>query len=276
MIVTLLTDFGLVDHYAGVMRGVLMGTDPEIRVVDLTHEIAPGRIDEGAFALLAAYLYFPRGTVHVAVVDPGVGSARRAIVVEAAEQYFVGPDNGLFSYVLEREAEARAVEVTNSQYFRQPLSTTFHGRDLFAPVGAALARGVRPEELGPPLPSPTRLAPLRPLAGVDGGLQGRILHVDRFGNCITSVSVDDLVSGNDRVRVRAGGRDVATFRRHYTGAPAGDPFLIWGSTGFLEISLNGGSAAAALGLAAGDGVEVAVMAGGGANGTIVDAGEHQK
>ena len=255
MIVTLLTDFGLADHYVGVMKGVVLGVDARIRVVDLTHGIEPGAIEAGAFALLSAYPYFPTGTVHVAVVDPGVGSDRRVMVVAAAGQYFLGPDNGLFSYLLEREPEARVFEVTTARFTRQPRSSTFHGRDLFAPVGAALATGILPEELGPPLATPVRLAPLRPEPTPEGALRGRIVHVDRFGNCITSFTRADLPDASERVSVRAGDTWISALRRHYAGAHAGSPFLIWGSTGFLEISMDGASAAAKLGVRTGDVVE---------------------
>jgi S-adenosyl-L-methionine hydrolase (adenosine-forming) len=256
MIVTLTTDFGTADHYVGVMKGVLLASAPQLQVVDLTHEVEPGRVEAGAFALLASYRYFPAGTVHVGVVDPGVGSQRRALLVDAAAQYFVGPDNGLFSYVLEREPTAQVVEVTDERYFRQPRSDTFHGRDVFAPLAAALASGVKPYELGPILTQPVRLPPLRPQLLASGALMGRILHVDRFGNCVTSLTPGDLPRAGTHLRLTAGDCLITELRRHYSGAAPGAPFAIWGSSGFLELSVNGGSAADLLGIAPGAAVEV--------------------
>lgn len=258
MIVTLLTDFGTSDHYAAVMKGVILAADPAIALVDLGHEIAPGDVAHAAFSLLAAYPYFPPGTVHVVVVDPGVGTERRVVAVQARDQIFVGPDNGVFSYVLDREPAARVHEVTSERYHRKPVSSTFHGRDVFAPLGAALAGGLRPEELGPPLEAAVRLPPLSPGRTGRGTRLGRVLHVDRFGNCVTSIAVHDLPAPRALVRARAGTAVIGALRRTYAGAPASEPFLIWGSSGLLEISLNGASAAAALGLRPGSAIEVDV------------------
>lgn len=255
MIITLLSDFGTTDHYVGVMKGVLLGMEERIRVVDLTHAVPPGRVEIGAFLLLAAYRHFPPGTVHVAVVDPGVGSSRRAVVVEAAGQFFVGPDNGLFSYVLEREPEARVREVAAGRFALRPSSTTFHGRDLFAPVGGSLARGVRGEDIGPVIHDPVRLPALRPSRSEEGVLLGRILHVDHFGNCVTSIAREDLGAAKTAIRLRVGSREIADVRSHYAGAASGQLFLVWGSTGFLEISVDGASAAALLGAETGTAVE---------------------
>lgn len=256
MIVTLLTDFGLLDHYVGTMKGVILGEAPGASIVDLGHDVSPGDITAGAFSLLAAYPYLPAGTAHVVVIDPGVGSDRRVIAVEAAGQRFVGPDNGVFSYLLDREPAARVFHVTDDGFFRTPVSTTFHGRDIFAPLGAALARGVEPERLGPPIRDARRLASLSPQVEAAGRVLGRVLHVDRFGNCITNLAVEHLGSGVLRIRGENGAVEVAGVRRQYAGAAAHTPFLIEGSTGFIEISLNGGSAAALLGIESGAVVEV--------------------
>src|SRR5215213_10783714 len=149
MIVTLLTDFGTRDYFVGALKGALLSVNPEARVVDITHEVAPHDVEEAAFTLLAAFETFPAGTVHVAVVDPGVGSARRAIAVEGRGHTFVGPDNGLFGHVYERVGPSRVFQLTNANFFRREVSKTFHGRDIFAPAAGALSRGVRAEELGP-------------------------------------------------------------------------------------------------------------------------------
>lgn len=251
MIVTLLTDFGTADPYVGVMKGVVLGVDASVPLVDLTHEVPPGRVDVGAFHLLVSYRHFPAGTVHVAVVDPGVGSERRPIVVEAAGQCFVAPDNGLLSYLLETEEGAVCREVTSPRFLDRPLSTTFHGRDLFAPVGAALATGTPASELGAVIDDPVRLPSLRPSREVNGALVGRVLHVDRFGNCITSLPRAGMFEEGERLALEIGGRRVEQLRAHYAGAPEGEPFLVWGSAGFLEVSVNGGSAAAVLGVGTG-------------------------
>ena len=148
MLITLLTDFGTADYFVGAMKGVIFSINPTARVVDITHEIPPHDIRAGAFTLHAVYKSFPPQTIHVAVVDPGVGSTRRPILVVGGDQFFVGPDNGLFGYVYEREPRCRVFHLTREEYFRRPVSQTFHGRDIFAPVAAALSRGVEPPELG--------------------------------------------------------------------------------------------------------------------------------
>ncbi|HEX6924884.1 MAG TPA: SAM-dependent chlorinase/fluorinase [Longimicrobiaceae bacterium] len=254
-LVSLLTDFGGRDHYVGTMKAVLLGSAPGVSIVDLGHEIPPGDVEAAAFSLLAAYPYFPAGTVHVVVVDPGVGSERRVIVVEAAEQRFVGPDNGVFSYLLDREPNAVVREVTERRFFRPTVSTTFHGRDIFAPLGAALARGVNSATLGPPVADPRRLPPLEPHLSGDR-IRGRVLHVDRFGNCVTNLTEALLADGAVRVHGRGGEIELREIRTTYAGAIPGAPFLIIGSSGFVEVSVNGASAAEALGIRRSDPVEV--------------------
>ena len=167
-LITLLTDFGTSDYFVSAMKGVILSINPDARVVDITHEIPAQDIEAAAFTLLAAHSSFPSGTIHVAVVDPGVGSARRAILVEAGGQFFVGPDNGIFSYVCEREPQSRVFEVTNKEYFRAPVSSTFHGRDVFAPVAAALSTGIDPSEFGKQITNPVLLAPLMPERSKNG------------------------------------------------------------------------------------------------------------
>lgn len=254
MIVTLLTDFGMADHYVAAMKGVVLARAPGASLVDVTHEVPPQDVATAAFTLLAVYRAFPPGTVHVAVVDPGVGSARRAIAVAAAEQLFVGPDNGVFSYVLDREPGARVFHLTDERAFRHPVSTTFHGRDVFAAVAGALAAGAVPEALGTEVSDPVRLEPIGVRRRDDGEVEGAVVHVDRFGNCVTSLAPDDLPAGalEGGFRLRAGGGEVRTLRRHYAGAPPGEPFAIWGSAGYLELSVDGASAADRLEVRRGD------------------------
>lgn len=260
MIVTLLTDFGTSDYFVGAMKGALLSVNPEAVIVDITHEVAPHDVEEAAFTLLAAYETFPEGTVHVAVVDPGVGSARRAIAVEGAGRLFVGPDNGVFGHVYERLGRFRVFHAVERKFFREPVSTTFHGRDLFAPVAGALSLGVRPRKLGPEVTDFVRLPFAAPFQRHASTLVAAVIHVDRFGNCITNVTTRDL-GGEARARgasLVAGGRRIDSFRRFFAddaGAP-GEPFAVWGSAGLLEIAVFKGSAARALGLARGSEVEV--------------------
>ena len=260
MLVTLLTDFGTADYFVGAMKGVVLASNPRAQVVDITHEIPPHDIEAGAFTLLAAFEAFPAGTVHVAVVDPGVGSARRAVVVGTDGHTFVGPDNGVFGYVYERVRDFAVHQLTNENYFREDVSTTFHGRDVFAPVAGALSRGVAVEELGPRVSDFVRLPLARPARRADGVLEGRIIHVDRFGNCVTNFSRQEIpVEPSDAgLRMKVGGFEIKQLRRFFADerdAP-GEPFAIWGSAGLLEIAVNRDSAARRLGVGRGRPVEV--------------------
>ena len=240
MLITLLTDFGTADYFVGAMKGVVLSINPHAQIVDITHEIPPHDIEAGAFTLLAVYKTFPPGTIHVAVVDPGVGSARRPVLVTGGEQFFVGPDNGLFSYVYEREPRSRVFHLTRERYFRQPVSATFHGRDIFAPVAAALSNGVAPADLGEEIEDYVRLARLAPQESRDGNLSASIIHIDRFGNCVTSITPQDL--SEERIasgaRLVIHGREIASFRRFYAEKTAsdGELFAIWGSAGFSKSS----------------------------------------
>ena len=239
--ITLLTDFGTADYFVGAVKGAILSVDPKAVIVDITHEIPPQDIEAGAFTLLAAYQTFPAGTIHVAVVDPGVGSTRRPIVVSTNEQLFVGPDNGIFSYICDREFSHRTFHITAEKYFRPFPSSTFHGRDIFAPVAAALSKGVKPEKLGPEIEDEVRLEALDQIP--------RIINIDRFGNCITNITRDQLKSEKSLV---INGKTIRNFRKFYGEDSSSTPFAIWGSAGFLEISVNGGSAAKKLRVKRGD------------------------
>jgi S-adenosylmethionine hydrolase len=235
-LITLLTDFGTADYFVGAVKGAILSVNPNVPIIDITHEIPAQDIEAGAFMLLAAYKTFPRGTIHVAVVDPGVGSTRRPIIVATDDQFFVGPDNGIFTYI----SAHRTFHVTAEKYFRPNPSSTFHGRDIFAPVAAALSTGVAPEQFGPEINDEIRLPSLEtPL---------RIIHIDRFGNCVTNISREKF-SGNS---LSINGHTITALRNFYGEAPPGEIFAIWGSAGFLEISVNGGSAAQILGVKRGD------------------------
>ena len=237
--ISLLTDFGTADYFVGAVKGAILSVNPSAVIVDITHEIPPQDVAAGAFTLLAAYKTFPPRTIHMAVVDPGVGSTRRPIIVSANEQFFVGPDNGLFTYICDREPSQQIIHVTAERFFRRDVSTTFHGRDIFAPVAAALSNGVAVEEFGPEIDDAVRLPSLEmPL---------RVIHIDRFGNCVTNIT-RDRSPGEIVVK----GRTIREFRRFYGEGDEASLFAIWGSAGFLEISVNGGSAAKVLGANRGD------------------------
>ena len=256
-VVTLLTDFGTTDYFVGAVKGVILTINPSATIVDITHEIPPQDIESGAFTLLTCYRDFPPGTIHVGVVDPGVGSTRRAIVVSAASQYFVGPDNGLFSYILDTERSHKTFQLTEEKYFRQPASTTFHGRDVFAPVAAALANGVKANKFGPQIKDEVRLRSLSPVKR-NAKLEGRIIHIDRFGNCVTNFTRTDLPESGGRLEVKR--QTITTFRAFYGAEGEAknkskanqELFAIWGSAGFLELSVNRGSAAQLLKARRGD------------------------
>jgi hypothetical protein len=247
MIISLLTDFGTADYFVGAMKGVILSVNPRAQIVDLTHWIPPQDIEAGAFTLLAAYKSFPSQTIHLGVVDPGVGSARRPLLVSGGGHFFVGPDNGLFGYIFEREPEAIVFHLTREEYFRQPLSRTFHGRDIFAPVAGALSLGAQPEELGEEITDYQRLAPLAPKSLTDGSLEARIIHIDRFGNCITNLTrehlTEEMMAAGARLLIK--GHEIKSFRPFFAAEAIedGELFVIEGSAGFLEIAAYLNSAA---------------------------------
>ncbi len=255
-VITLLTDFGSQDHYTGVMKGVLLGICPEAQLVDITHEIAPWAIAEGAYTLSQAWKYFPEGTVHLVVVDPGVGSSRRGVVVEAAGHRFVAPDNGVLTMLYDAVPDASVHEITASRYFRQPVSRTFHGRDIFSPIAAHLAAGMPAAEAGPEIDDPVRLDFAKPAQTGPVAWSGTILKVDRFGNVITNFAAQDWTRlVRQPFELKAGKCVISRMASNY--AEAGhDLFLIEGSAGFLEISRNRASAAEAAGVRSGDSLEM--------------------
>lgn len=250
-IVTLLSDFGSASSYPGEMRGVLLSRC-RATVVDITHEIPAQDIAQGAFVLASAAPTFPAGTVHLAVVDPGVGTRRLAIALRSGGQFLVGPDNGLLVPAARALGRAHAVAIDPSRYARRPLSATFHGRDLFAPAAAVLARGVPLEELGPPVTSLVEIDDEQP-ARRGGDLEGRVLSVDSFGNIITNIPGGWLGELSTDVSIVAAGRS-RTARRVRTYADGGrrDLVVLEGSGGAVEIAVPGGRAADRLRLRAGD------------------------
>lgn len=284
-IITLLTDFGLEDSYVAEMKGVLLSLAPEATLVDITHLVPPQDVLRGALVLSSAASRFPPGAVHLAVVDPGVGTARRAVAVEAGGHRFVGPDNGLLSLALHRAgafapSRARtgapsprgqrptdpsprrlrsgvpAIELTNPEFWLPAVSPTFHGRDIFAPVAARLARGAPLAEAGKPLRSLLAFRIPRPRRGPGGGVRGEVIAVDRFGNLVTSLRTEDLHAGGEAAGlvVEVAGRSIDGLSRTYEERE-GLMALVAGA-GYLEIAVAGGSAAQELG--AGTGTEVVV------------------
>ncbi|MDQ6653467.1 MAG: SAM-dependent chlorinase/fluorinase [Acidobacteriota bacterium] len=259
-LITLLTDFGTADYFVAAVKGVILGLNPHARLIDITHEIPPQDIETAAFTLLAACWSFPVGTIHIAVVDPGVGSSRRPVLIDLDGHFFVGPDNGIFSYVCDNRAnlglKPAIFHLTNTHHFRHPVSSTFNGRDVFAPVAAALSNGVQPQTLGTGITDIARLKPLRPFASQDGHLEGRVIHIDRFGNCVTNISQNELSSEriSAGVSLTLNGKSVKSFRSYFaeeTGIPD-KLFGIWGSAGFLEIAASNESAAKILKAQRGD------------------------
>ena len=256
-IITLTTDFGLQDAYVAAMKGAILTVNPAARLVDVSHAIRPQAIEQAVFVLGGAWPYFPPGVIHVAIIDPAVGTARRALALRTATATFVGPDNGVLSAALPDDVRSaagdspapvrlpagyRAVSLTNERYFRSPVSSTFHGRDIFAPVAAHLSLGAALEDLGEPVERIIALPPFRARLLADGSLRGRVLHIDAFGNLITDVRVEDLPSGDATIEVA--GRIIEGVSATYE--PAEDLRAVTGSSGYLEIAAPGGSAAALL------------------------------
>ncbi|HYA18816.1 MAG TPA: SAM-dependent chlorinase/fluorinase [Bryobacteraceae bacterium] len=253
-LITLLTDFGTEDHYVAAMKGVMRTISPAAEFVDISHQVHPWAIAEAAFTLSQAWEYFPKGTIHLIVVDPGVGSARRAIVAEAAGHRFVAPDNGVLTLaVAGRKPSVR--EITNRKYFSTVLSHTFHGRDLFAPVAAHLANRVPAAKLGAKIADWVRLESLLPHRDPRGAWHGTILKVDRFGNLITNLPSDliekERLSSATGWRVQVGRRSITALAASYSQGQPDKLFVIAGSSGYLEISLNQASAARLTGAQAG-------------------------
>jgi hypothetical protein len=254
-IITLTTDFGLIDGYVGTMKGVLLSLCPEAELVDISHEIRPQAVKQAAYVLSTAVPYFPPGTVHLVVVDPTVGSERRPLVIETGRAFYVAPDNGVLSLAFHHDPARRAVHLTNARYRLAHVTATFHGRDIFAPAAAHLACGTGPGEMGDPVPLSelVTLPDLEPRRRPDGSWQGEILHIDRFGNLITNVRIRDPGSS---MAVTAGGRRIETLSRTFADAEPGQLLTYRGSSGYLEVAVREGSAAHTLGLGIGDPIQV--------------------
>jgi hypothetical protein len=271
-LIALLTDFGLADAYAGILQGVIGGIAPQARVVDLTHELPAGDIPRAAYTLWQSTPFFPPGTIFLCVVDPGVGTSRRGVALVWEQRLYVGPDNGACTYLVVRDGPPTAFELKSAEHRLSPASSTFHGRDVFAPAAAHLAAGLDPRRLGPQAPDLT-LLPLPRLGHNRSKVHGELLHADRFGNCLTSVGLlrdqDDGLALDPWLRqcpptrlpreglqaVLPGGLSLPLCRR-FADVPRGEPLAYIGSSGLLEIGVHRGSAQQQLGLSAGQPVRL--------------------
>jgi S-adenosylmethionine hydrolase len=258
-VITLTTDFGIRDHYVAAMKGVILGICPAARIVDVTHEVSSYEVAQAAFLLSQTWPYFPKKTIHVVVVDPGVGSMRRPILAEFEGQRFIAPDNGVLTPILTGEG-VKVRHITAGAYFRDTISATFHGRDIFAPVAAHIAAGVLPSKFGPRIDDYLRLTFLNPSRTARRGWTGAILHIDRFGNIVTNFSIAEFPRmATQPFEISIGYRTVEKLAHSYAEMPAGDLFAIIGSSGYLEISANQESAAKILGCETGAPVEIRIF-----------------
>jgi S-adenosylmethionine hydrolase len=265
-VISLLTDFGGVDEYVGVMKGVILTINPKATIVDISHRVDAQDVVQAAYTIEASYRYFPRGAIHLIVVDPGVGTDRRIVALEARGQVFLAPDNGVLTPVIDKADADTVVRVENSGYFLDTVSRTFHGRDIFAPVGAHLSLGVGINSLGPPVDPAdlVRLGLPEPYMSDRGELVGTIVSVDRFGNLITNIdrrSIDRLTQGkgDDRLGVQTGDNIINGLSQSYESAGKGGPLAIIGSREYLELAVNLGSAKTVLRVEKGDTVRLRLM-----------------
>jgi S-adenosylmethionine hydrolase len=245
-VITLLSDFGLKDPYVSEMKAVMMRICPEAHIIDVSHDIEKCNIQMGAFVLACAAQYFPNGTIHVAVVDPGVGTKRRPILIETSQAFYLGPDNGLLLVAAQKEGVKRVFNITNSHYMRPRVSGTFHGRDIFAPVAAYLASGIDPQDLGPEIQDYVIPRSSKPELTANE-IRGEVVHIDDFGNIITNISVKDF----EKKRIKPGSKLHLTLKNRiitlkfcsaYNETPVGKPLALIGSHDFIEISINQGNA----------------------------------
>jgi hypothetical protein len=267
-IITLTTDFGTSDAYVAAMKGVILGINPEARLVDICHTIEPQNIAQATYILGTVYEFFPRRSIHVVVVDPGVGTGRKPVILRTPEADFIAPDNGVLSQVIEKYSiqpvgsrqakldttKVSAIHITESKFWLEEVSATFHGRDIFAPVAAHLSLGTQPGEFGEAIDSLVVLPSLKPRQESNGIIAGQVLHIDHFGNLITNIKEDDLPGKPDELIIDINGKNIKGLVKTY--ADAGGLCALIGSSGYLEIALPDGSAADITGASAGDAVRV--------------------
>ena len=255
-IITLTTDYGTDDHLVGVLKGVILKINPEVQIVDITHGVTPFDLLDGAMAIASAYAYFPPRTIHVVVVDPGVGTERRPLLVSGQNQYFIAPDNGVLSAVYEKEQNFVVRHLTAEHYFLQPVSKTFHGRDIFAAVAGWLSKNWQPASMGEEIADFKRFALPRPKEA-DGLLKGVVLKVDSFGNLMTNLRSEDLPEGaleKGEIKLQVGNHAVSKLVQTFANGNAGEAIAYVGSSGLVEIGVNKGSASKTLGIGRGTAV----------------------
>ncbi len=258
-LITLTTDFGQADHFVGAMKGVILSIAPRARIVDITHAISTYDLTEGAFVIAQAWQYFPKNTIHVIVVDPTVGSARRPILVEAGGHHFIAPDNGVLSMIYETCIHKVRV-ISNPKVMNTQISRTFHGRDVFAPAAAHLVSGTPPAQFGKRIADYVRSFPLKPARLADHSWRGRVLKVDHFGNLITNLHIDDFPDVKSMpIELRVCGERIHRLALTFAEAPTGEVFAIVGSSGYLEVAMNQVSAANKLGCSSGAPVELEIF-----------------
>ncbi len=263
-VITFTTDFGLADHFVGVIKGVILNINPEVEFVDLSHQVSSYDIFEAAFTLAQSYRFFPADTIHLVVVDPGVGTARRPLLARSMYYKFVAPDNGVLSLIYEREENVEVRHITSDHYFLNPVSNTFHGRDIFAPVVGWLSKGVEVDKFGDPIADFAKFSPPKPKRVNEQLVKGVVLRIDKFGNILTNISPEDipqLFSENPPpFKIILNQQEITRLNLAYSMGKPSEVFAIVGSSGLLEICTNRGSAAKALNVSRG--AEVGVMLGG--------------
>jgi len=256
--ISLITDYGLEGPFAGAMKGAILKLNPDVNIVDITHTIAPGNIREAAFILDTTFRYFPEGSIHVVVVDPNVGSNRRGLLVSMEGHFFVGPDNGVFSYILAKEDVYAVMNLDQDHFFLNPLSNTFHGRDVFAPVAGWLSKGIESTRLGTVIEDPVKLELPFPAQVGPKMWKGTILYVDHFGNLVTNLTTEHLPLDENGypafVKMILGQGEVTRGRKYFNEFQHREPFLLLGSSGYYEIAVPNDSAARVLGLKAGSAI----------------------
>jgi S-adenosylmethionine hydrolase len=258
-LITLTTDFGQSDHFVGTMKGVILGIAPRARIVDITHEIAPYELNEAAFVIAQAWRYFPKGTIHVVVIDPGVGSARRPILAEAGGQFFIAPDNGVLSMIYDA-APHKVRVISNPKLASKNISRTFHGRDIFAPAAAHLASGTPPATFGKKIDDYVRSFLLKPTQLSRREWSGVVLKVDRFGNLITNFHIEQFPEVKTRpIEMRIGLQAIRRLALTYAETEIGELCAIVGSSGYIEVAANQASASKTLGCTAGSPVELEIF-----------------
>lgn len=262
-VISIVSDFGTDDEYVGVMKGVMLSICPSVSIVDITHQIAPQDIHQAAYLIPSYYHFFPEGTVHIVVVDPGVGSQRSILAISHRGHFFIAPDNGVLTLLLNAEKSDTIIRVDNADYFLKPLSSTFHGRDIFAAIGAHLSCGIKLDALGSAINvnDTVRLEDLSCRISQTGELIGKIVSIDRFGNLITNIDSDSLAAFSQtnalkHLQIHIGVVAISGLSRTYSDAAPGAPLALFGSRNYLEIAVNGGNAADKLKVRKGDTVRL--------------------